>query len=397
MEGTPDQPLPVGGPHDLAALAAQFDSLLEGAPFGVGIFDRDVRHVRVNPVLEQMNGRPAAELLGLTPSEVNGEVGRQAEELYRQVLTTGEAMRDVRLTGEVVARPGELRHWRVDFHPIRQGDAVIGLCVIVRDVTVEQQLTDALAASEQRNRHLAEDLQRDLLPLARPSLPGADVAAVYRPAMTAAAVGGDFYDVVDVGGGRWLLVIGDVEGKGPVAASLTAAVRYAIRAAAVVDPSPAAVLRTVNEVLLHRGSTDRLCTAACLLLERHGAAWSVRSASAGHPLPLVVRDDGSTERLGSFGMVLGIADPPPMVEATTTLNPRDCVVLYTDGVTEARAPGAHGPPALFGGDRLAAVATRARADGAEAVAAAVEREVIEHSGDGLADDLAVLVLRAQED
>ena len=381
----------------LTALAAEFDTLLEAAPLGIGIFDREVRHVRVNPVLEQMNGRTAAELLGRTPAEVNGAVGRAAEELYRQVLESGEAMRDVRLTGEVGARPGEVRHWRVDFHPIRQGVEVIGLCVIVADVTVERALTDALAASEERTRRLAEDLQRDLLPVARPALPGADVAAVYQPAVTAAAVGGDFYDVVDVGAGRWLLVIGDVEGKGPVAASLTAAVRYAIRAAAVVDPRPAAVLATLNRVLLHRGSVERLCTAACVLMERRGEVWELVAASAGHPLPLLVRADGGVESVGSYGMVLGVADGPPALEATSVLRPDDLVVLYTDGVTEARATGDDPPRELFGPARLLDTVRQARDGGAAAVADAVERRVRDHSGGALADDLAVLVVRARRD
>ena len=410
------RPQPIGD-EALLEVLAQFDSLLDGAPLGIGIFDRDLRHVRVNTVLEQMNGRPASQLLGRTAAEINGEVGRQAEVLYRQVMESGVAMRDVRLTGEVSARPGEVRHWSTTFHPVRSGGEVIGLCVIVDDVTAEQDLADALADSRRAYQRLAEELQRDLLPPARPVVPGADVAAVYRPARTASAVGGDFYDVIEVDDHRWLLIIGDVQGKGPLAASLSGAVRYAIRTAAVVDPDPARVMATVNDVLM-RLENDRTCTAAGLLLERHGVGWSVHAASAGHPAPLVVRgESGATparvEGLGVPGMLLGVVPGTRYDVAVTSLSPGDSLVLYTDGVTEARAPRDAATVAaitLFGESRLRAVLTDAHAreaaagpgarsvagsdagtDRASRLAESVNGAVEAFSAGELRDDLTLLV------
>ncbi len=386
-----------GAREPLLEALAQFDTLLEGAPLGIGIFDRELRHVRVNARLEQMNGQPAQLLLGRTPSEVNGEVGRQAEVLYRQVMDSGVAMRDVRLTGEVAARPGHVRHWSTTFHPVRMDGVVVGLCVIVDDVTAEQELSDALAASQLAHQRLAEDLQRDLMPPARPVVPGADVAAVYRPASTAASVGGDFYDVIEMDDDRWLLVIGDVQGKGPLAASLSGALRYAVRTAAVVDADPARVMATVNDVLM-RLEHDRTCTAACLLLERRATAWSVRAVTAGHPAPLVVRGGtGSVEKLGHPNLLLGVVRGVLYDAAEVELAAGDSLVLYTDGVTEAHAPRGPGDGvALFGEARLRAVLADTVPSPAQRLAAAVDEAVDAFSGDARRDDVTLLVFHVPE-
>src|SRR3954447_6183403 len=204
----------------LEVIAAQSDAVIGGAPIGIGLFDLQLRHVRVNPVLEEMNGLPGEELLGRTPAELHPEVGREAEYLYREVLQSGRPQRDVPLTGAVGSRPGDLRHWNASFFPVRHAGEVIGLCVLVADVTTERQLAEALAASEERHRRLAEDLQGSLLPPHLPDLEGIELAALYRTSSAVASVGGDFYDVVELGGASWLLVVGDIEGTGPVAAAL---------------------------------------------------------------------------------------------------------------------------------------------------------------------------------
>ncbi|MEW9266154.1 SpoIIE family protein phosphatase [Kineococcus endophyticus] len=151
-----------------AAAAAQFDSLLEGAPLGIGVFDLDLRHVRVNTVLAEMNGRPVAELVGRTPSEVNGETGARAEELYRRVIAEGVPMRDVRLSGEVSARPGRPRHWSLSFHPVHRPGSdteVTGLCVIVDDVTAEEELARSLEETRARVEQITESMAAGYLVL----------------------------------------------------------------------------------------------------------------------------------------------------------------------------------------------------------------------------------------
>ena len=383
------------GPDPLEVIAAQLDAVIDSAPFGIGLFDLDVRHVRVNPVLEQMNGLSAAELLGRRPSELHPSVGVEAEQMYREVMHSGTPQRDVLLTGEIGSRPGDVRHWSASFFPVRHAHEVIGLCVIVTDVTSEHRLSAALAASEEAHRRLAEDLQRSLLPHALPRLSGMELASVYRPSGVVAAVGGDFYDLVELDDESCFLVIGDVEGTGPVAASLTAAARYAIRAAGVRITDPAEVLHTANEVLLREGAPNGTCTVACVLATRVGERIELRAASAGHPLPLILRGgSGGVEELGAPGPLLGILPDIQLPVSGATLSAGDGLVLYTDGVTEARYRTAGGGIVMFGEERLHAVLAEAASVAAAGIARSVETAVAAFESGHPADDLAILVLKA---
>ncbi|RFU23213.1 PP2C family protein-serine/threonine phosphatase [Geodermatophilus marinus] len=381
--------------HRLEVIAAQMEAVITSAPFGIGLFDREVRHVRVNPVLEEMNGLPAAQLLGRTPAQLHPGVGDAAEEMYRQVMSSGQPRRDVLMTGAVGSRPDDVRHWNASFFPVRHAETVIGLCVIVADVTTEHRLAAALAESEEQHRRLAQDLQSSLLPPRLPAPAGVDLAALYRPAQAMSAVGGDFYDLVELDGSSWLLVIGDVEGSGPVAASLTAAVRYAIRAAAIRTTDPAEVLHTANAVLLRQGAPNGTCTAVCVLAERAGDQIRLRYASAGHPLPLVRRaGTGAVDELGTPGPLMGALDDlhPPV--HTSTLRAGDVLLLYTDGATEARCHTGTGTIEMFGEDRLRALLATAGAASAADIAERIQAGVLDFQAGQPADDVAVLVLRA---
>lgn len=379
----------------LQVIAAELDAVIDSAPFGIGLFDLQVRHVRVNPVLEQMNGLPASELLGRSPAELHPSVGVEAEVLYREVMQSGRPRRDVLLTGATGSRPGETRHWNASFFPVRHTHEVIGLCVVVADVTTEHRLSAALAASEEAHRRLAEDLQRSLLPHALPRLDWMELGSVYRPSGVVAAVGGDFYDLVELDDASCLLVIGDVEGTGPVAASLTAAARYAIRTAAVRITDPAEVLHTVNEVLLREGTPNGTCTVACVRATRVGEGIELRAASAGHPLPVILRGgSGGVEQLGAPGPLLGILPDVHLPVSSATLAAGDVLVLYTDGVTEARYRTPDGGLVMFGEDRLRSVLAAAASAGAADIAQTVEKAVAAFESGHPADDLAVLVVKA---
>jgi sigma-B regulation protein RsbU (phosphoserine phosphatase) len=384
----------VEGPDPLEVIAAQLDAVFESAPFGIGLFDLQVRHVRVNRVLEEMNGLPASELLGRRPAELHPSVGEEAELLYREVMQSGRPRRDVLLTGETGSRPGDIRHWNATFFPVRHDHEVIGLCVVVADVTTEHRLTVALAASEEAHRRLAEDLQRSLLPHALPRLAGVELGSVYRPSGVVASVGGDFYDLVELDGASCLLVIGDVEGTGPAAASLTAAARYAIRATAVRTTDPAELLRIANEVLLREGAPNGTCTVACVLATRVGQRIELRAASSGHPLPLILRSgSGGVEELGAPGPLLGILPDVHPPVSSATLAAGDVLVLYTDGVTEARYRTPEGTLEVFGEERLRSVLTSSTPAGAAEIAERVETAVATFESGHPADDLAVLVLK----
>ncbi|MBJ7329720.1 MAG: GGDEF domain-containing protein [Solirubrobacteraceae bacterium] len=124
---------------------AVLEALFVDAPVGLGIFDRNLRHVRANATLAEMNGLPEAELIGRTPSELHGELGAEAETLYRKVMDSGEPLSGIEISGAIGSRPEDVRHWSLHFFPIRVEGAIAGLCVVVLDITKRRQLEAQLA------------------------------------------------------------------------------------------------------------------------------------------------------------------------------------------------------------------------------------------------------------
>jgi serine phosphatase RsbU (regulator of sigma subunit) len=183
-------------------------------------------------------------------------------------------------------------------------------------------------------------------------------------------------------------VIGDVSGKGAEAAGVTALARYTVRAVAIDEPRPSEVLRSLNEAMLRERSPERLCTVAFgrLKVEREGARLEV--ASAGHPLPLVVRQSGTVQSVGQPGTLMGATEDPLLFDQEVGLEPGDKLVLYTDGVTEARVEDG-----MLGLERLAALLGSCARLGAAATAERIEQAVLDGPGEPR-DDIAVLVLQA---
>ncbi|MFF8019444.1 SpoIIE family protein phosphatase [Streptomyces sp. NPDC007929] len=245
------------------------------------------------------------------------------------------------------------------------------------------RLADALAV-----------LQRSLVPDSLPDVPGLETAVHYHTA-SPDQLGGDFYDLFPVAGDRWAFFLGDVCGKGPEAASLTSLTRYTLRAAAHHDPDPASALSTLNAVLHERYTGDgnpRYCTCIFGIVEpggEHGPT-TVRLASGGHPPALVLRSDGRAEFLPTpGGLLIGIVPGAPIGTAETVLAPGDTLVLYTDGLTEART--GPGRDDLYGEDALHAFATGHAPAAPHAVITALTT-LLESFGDGLDDDTALLAL-----
>jgi PAS domain S-box-containing protein len=238
-----------------------------------------------------------------------------------------------------------------------------------------------------RNR-VARSLQAALLPPALPAIGGLDLAARYEVAEADVEIGGDFYDVIEGGGSSWALVIGDVCGRGPDAAALTGLVRHSLRTAVLRSQVPSVVLTQTNEAILGQIDEARFCTVSYLRVEPDDAAGAVRvvASSAGHPRPAVVRADGEATLVDCAGMLLGVVPDPLLVDASFTLGPGDAVVLYTDGVTEARRGRD-----LFGERRLLATLEDLAGRSAEAIAAGLEAAVADFRTSAK-DDTAILVL-----
>jgi sigma-B regulation protein RsbU (phosphoserine phosphatase) len=255
----------------------------------------------------------------------------------------------------------------------------------------EQELLRARQESDrerQRLQGLVATLQRSLLPPALPAVAGLEAAAHYRVA-SADEVGGDFYDLFPLPG-RWGLFLGDVCGKGAPAAALTSLIRYTLRAAAVYDPDPGAVLNTLNTALHQEYEQDgrSFCTAIFGLLTPEDEGFTLTFASGGHPDPLLMGADGTAayQAAAPRGMLLGVLDDATYTAATIRLRPGDTLLLYTDGLTEARtSTGRYGDEALrdFISDLSPATA-------AQTVAAITG--LLDSFGQGLDDDTAVLAL-----
>jgi PAS domain S-box-containing protein len=234
-----------------------------------------------------------------------------------------------------------------------------------------------------REHRIAETLQRSLMPQTLPSLPGVSLAGRYLPAASDAEVGGDWYDAIGLTGGRVLLVMGDVSGKGLAAASTLGALRSAIRAYALEGHGPAEIAERLNRFVLAEATREHMATLVLAVFDPVVAELSY--VNAGHPPPLTLTAEGAPHFLtGARSVPLGVLPFPAYEEQTVTLEPGGAVVLYTDGLVERRAEHLD-----LGFDRL----SRAAADGPLESEALCDRLLHAALPSGAtSDDVALLAL-----
>lgn len=252
----------------------------------------------------------------------------------------------------------------------------------------------ALAVENSRlfeaKKEVAQKLQEGLLPPELPHIPNIELGGRYRWGGQGSEVGGDFYDAFPTGDGSWGLVIGDVCGKGPEAAVVTGLARHTIRAVALRETKPSRVLAALNEAVRQQRSDRTFCTVTYVRFRPSDQGARLTVCCAGHPLPLVVRADGSVERGGAPGTLLGIFPDPELTDRVVDLRRGDTMVLFTDGVVEERAPGA-----VFGLDRLTSVVRSVTGHDADGIAEAIDHAVLAFRPEALRDDIAVLVMRVR--
>ena len=256
---------------------------------------------------------------------------------------------------------------------------------------------------------VARTLQEGLLPFQLPEVPGVEVGLRYLSAGEE-DVGGDFYDLFDTkmtdqnGSSEspspsWGIVVGDVSGKGAEAAAMLAFARYTIRTLATRESCPSTVLSNLNEAMLHqRRERDdhKFCTVTYVRLEtdegniEHGARITV--SRGGHPPPFLLRTDGSIYKVGEPGRAIGVFDDVNLTEQEASLAPGDALILYTDGVVEARSPDG----LFFGEERLMALLRSSVALDASTIASRIEDAVLNFQEQAPRDDVAVLVLRVSD-
>jgi len=345
----------------------------------------------------------AEELRRYTPDRLDPEQG------LGRVLGTGEPEIYPEITEEMLVQAAvderQLQLLRtvglrsVLIVPMRIGERILGAMTLVSaesgrtldrfDLELAEQ-TAARAAVAIENARLysersliARTLAQSLLPEELPEIPGYEISSVYLPARETSMVGGDFYDVWPVAD-SWIVIVGDVTGKGIQAAALTSLVRHTMRSASEFQSSPAALLAFVDATLKRRPALS-VCTAICLRLDREGATLAI----GGHPLPVRIGADGEVRELGEHGPLLGAfadvcwRDYPLRLPAGGTL------VAYTDGFTDARDE--HG--VRFGVQRLhetlAGLGSRSAVEMSEGLIGRLN----EFQTGVHADDAAAIVLR----
>ncbi|MDX3573132.1 PP2C family protein-serine/threonine phosphatase [Streptomyces sp. ID05-47C] len=407
-----------GGPQGDGAPAdeqAQFSALLEDsaedlyehAPCGYLSTQLDGRIARVNATLLGWLGHRRADLVGRKYfSDLLTVGGRLYHETHFAPL--------LRMQGEISGIALELKAADGSRLPVLVTSTVKtgsdGQPLLIRTTifdardrrAYETELLRARQEADQerdRLRTLATTLQATLLPPALANVPGLDVSAYYHPA-SLDEIGGDFYDLFPLAAGTWGLFLGDVCGKGAAAAAVTSLARYTLRAAAVYDPDPTAVLGNLNTVLNHEynGSDPRFCTVVFGLLtpEPERGGFRVTLSSGGHPPALLMRADGTADFLHTpGGQLIGVLPDAYIATTTLLLAPGDTLLLHTDGLTEAHTSAAAGS-AGGGGERYGDDAlldfgrTLAPTTASDTISAV--RDLLDTFGTGVDDDTALLAI-----
>ncbi|QFZ18266.1 SpoIIE family protein phosphatase [Saccharothrix syringae] len=350
--------------------------LVERATDGIWTVDRDLRFADANPAACELLGYARADLLGRPLTDlVAADLADRLAELV------GEP-------GRVVTDVWELRRADGGAVPLELSiqSTPTGLQAIGRDVTERRRAEAERERLLRREREIAEALQHSLLPRELPSLPRVAVAARYLPAATHGQIGGDWYEVLPVGGSVVALSVGDVVGKGPTAAAVMGQLRSALAGYLLDHHSPAAALERLD-AFAHRTPGALGSTCACLTFDWDTGllCWS----AAGHLPALLVTETGTRFLTDEAGAVLGAPERGPYRDHEVEVPVGASVVLYTDGLVERREAVVD-----VGLERLAAVAGALHGAGPDELADEVVGALL---AEGQDDDVALVVLRRVPD
>ncbi|MDQ6817525.1 MAG: SpoIIE family protein phosphatase [Actinomycetota bacterium] len=334
---------------------------------------------------------------------------RRLPEGLRQVVQTGvsalyheigdELLAGAARTPEHLRLLRELQMRSVLLVPMRAGARTVGGMSLVMAESGRRFTEDDLRFAEQiaaraavavensrlytRRSQIAQTLQRSLIPELLPEIPGWEIAALYRPASPEGdvEVGGDFYDAFRWEGG-WMMLIGDVTGKGVQAAAMTSLVRHGARFVGELIPEPVRILERLHVALRQQPGLE-LCSALCVRIEDD----RITFASAGHPLPMLVTDDGVRD-IGTAGPVLGAFDEADWPINEVVLRPSHVLLMYTDGVTDT--VGSRG---RFGEHRLQQTMAECGPLAADELLNCLDKALSDFQTGPQADDTAALALR----
>jgi serine phosphatase RsbU (regulator of sigma subunit) len=387
-------------PQTLSAVARTAVELLNADAAVVRTLDarRDVLEPQAMHVADERLD-PVARALLERPQSLATDASKQLVARRRPVLLTPALARELGSVYELLA-PFLERGGTAVVVPVASGGELIAALTVV-SLDSERPLDEgsrAAAASlaahaalavdnarlYQQQKHFLESMQQALLPQSLPDVEGLDLARAYESSARL-EVGGDVYDFLVLDDGRLAVVLGDVTGHGVDAAADMAMAKFVFRSLAREHPEPGDFLAAANDVVGGEIALGKFITMVVVTLD--GATGGLRCAAAGHPPPRLVRRAG-VEPLEAGGVALGIAAGERYDEVAATLAPGDAVVLYTDGVIEARRA-----QELYGVERLDAMLAAHAGAPAEEVAAAVLEDCRAFAGGELQDDCAVVVAR----
>ncbi|HEX6344519.1 SpoIIE family protein phosphatase [Umezawaea sp.] len=292
--------------------------------------------------------------------------------------------------------------------PLIKGGTSLGALVIVRRVprepftaveldSIRRYGDHAARALETAIRHgeqsrVVDVLRADLLPKPLPDVPGTLLATAYHPAARRTEVGGDFYDVHLREDGTATFVLGDVCGNGLEAAVHSGRVRRSLHTLLLVEQRPAQLLYLLNAALVAAGSKLFTTLVVGTLTQLADGGLNLTIASGGHPPPMLLHAAGTVEEVVARGGIVGVLSDVRFQETTTTVKPGETLLLYSDGITEARAESNR--EELFGEERLQAVLAECAGQRADATIDTIRRAVFDWLGPSEHDDITLLALQA---
>lgn len=358
---------------------ARFRELADTAPALMWMTDDQGRVTFVNEGWLRFTGRTREEEIGDTwASSAHPADADALRSGFRDAL---ESRAGFRMEYRLLRADGTHR-WILEVGAPRfSGGRFVGYVGTATDIHERKAMEQALRRGYEEEHRVAETLQRSLLPEQLPQIQGVDLAARYLPAGSGPAVGGDWYDALELDDGRVALVVGDVVGHGLRAAAAMGQLRNAFRAYAVMEAGTAETVARIDR-LVRRGGEQSMATMLYVVLDRDTG--EIRYTSAGHPPPLVLAPAGPRYLEGGRSVPIGAGDTGLYREARDVLPPGSTLLLYTDGLVERRDT-----PLDQRFAELCAVAVSAGPD----LATLCDQVVAHLVGDTPADDVAVLAVR----
>ena len=320
-------------------------------------------------------------------AHVDEEMLPRLSELLAEGLREGGSVggMDNAFTVPLVARDQRIGSLAIGGHGSQLHDAEER--AVIQDLARRAALAIDNARTHHERRRIAHELQQSLLPPKLPTIEGVELGAEYVPIGDDVEVGGDFYDLLQIDKNRWLVVVGDVSGKGAQAANVTGSMRELLRVL-VRDGQPlVSILDTLNSILYQRGG--QYCTLAVAVVHRDEAGVLRLALNlAGHDQPLLIRGDGSVAPVGLCGTAIGLFEVLDSPTIEVTVHSGETLVFFTDGVTERRRGDN-----FFGSERLVDALSELAGHTADVVAARLRKTVLDFSPEPPRDDIAIITLR----